>query len=70
MVGEARTFIVRYQKEAKRQPFVFDAVCRWVSANGSSSQECVAGFEITDISQGDIALLMELIEDAPGHGGG
>jgi hypothetical protein len=39
-------------------------MCRWVSANGSSSQECVAGFEITNISQEDIALLMELIEEA------
>jgi len=70
MVGETRTFIVRYQKGERRQPFVFDAMCRWVSSNGNSSGECVAGFEITNISQGDIALLLDLIEDTTGHGGG
>lgn len=70
MVGETRTFIVKYRKGERRKPFVFDAMCRWVSANGGSSREYIAGFEITNISQGDIALLMELIEDATGHDGG
>jgi hypothetical protein len=63
-VGETRALIVRFRRSEEREPFVFNAICRWVSGNRGDSGECVAGFEITDISQEDVAMLRDLIEGA------
>ncbi|MFH1117303.1 MAG: PilZ domain-containing protein [Pseudomonadota bacterium] len=60
-VGESRTFIVRYRPGDKRQPFVFDATCRWTNGYDRDPQKTVAGFEITRISNVDAERLQDIL---------
>jgi hypothetical protein len=60
-IGEERTFVVRYAPGDRRQPFVFEATCRWVNSNVKSPNETVAGFEITSISNLDAERLQDIL---------
>jgi hypothetical protein len=42
--------------------FEFQAVCKWVSMPESAEEQCVAGFEITSISEECLGQLRELIK--------
>ncbi len=60
-VGESRTFIVRYRPGDRRQPFVFDATCRWANGSDRDPRKTVAGFEITRISSVDAERLQDIL---------
>jgi hypothetical protein len=60
-VGECRTFMVRYGPGDRRQPFVFEAECRWVNGSGNDPDKAVAGFEITRISTVDAEHLQDIL---------
>ena len=60
-IGEERTFVVRYAPGDRRQPFVFEATCRWVNTNAQSPNKTVAGFEITSISNLDAERLQDIL---------
>lgn len=60
-IGEERTFVVRFGPGDKRQPFVFDATCRWVNKGTESPHPPVAGFEITSISSLDAERLQNVL---------
>lgn len=59
-VGDVRTFIVRFGPPNKGQPFVFEAICRWVDEE-DDPKKSVAGFEITSISSIDAKALHNLV---------
>jgi hypothetical protein len=60
-VGESRTFVVRYGPGDRRQPFVFEATCRWANGTKLDSNETIAGFEITRISGVDAERLQDIL---------
>jgi hypothetical protein len=60
-VGQSKTLMVRPSRFGKCRPFVFEAVCRWVSGDPRKPETTTAGFEITRISALDSAELKKLI---------
>ncbi len=60
-VGESRTFMVRYGPGDRRQPFVFEATCRWSNGTKLHPNETIAGFEITRISSVDAERLQDIL---------
>jgi hypothetical protein len=59
--GEVKNFIVRSGAFGEGHAFVFKGKCRWVTTEQLSDKECVAGFEITEISSLDSGELRKLI---------
>jgi len=63
MVGQEKTLMVRPLAKDGAIPFVFQAVCRWVSKPEPSEKTWVSGFEITRISSLDSQELHKLVLD-------
>lgn len=59
-VGEIKSLTVDHEKFALINRFSFRARCRWLSPSLSGG-ECIAGFEIIDISPGDFQELQKLV---------
>lgn len=59
-VGESKTLVLQPSGFDDIQPFAFDALCRWVMP-GAALAQSLAGFEITDISEGALGNLRKLI---------
>ena len=60
-VGELKSLVVVPDEFLEAEPFSFEAKCRW-SRMGDEDKICNAGFEITDISEGDYIQLLELLQ--------
>jgi len=60
-VGQGKTLLLQAADFADIHPFAFEAHCRWVKSE-SDPDESVAGFEITDISDGAMQELQKLIQ--------
>ncbi|MBI5249170.1 MAG: PilZ domain-containing protein [Desulfomonile tiedjei] len=59
-VDEIKDFSINHEKFALINPFSFQARCRWMNYDRSSG-ECIAGFEIVDISPDDFLELQKLV---------
>lgn len=59
-VGDVKEFLVRADDYSEIDPFVFQAVCRWAN-RGNGSKDSVAGYEITDISEGSLSQLRSVV---------
>lgn len=62
-VGEIKSLLIRADEFADIYPFVFDAVCRWSTADQAEG-ELIQGFEITNISdtgRQELRKLMRLL---------
>jgi hypothetical protein len=60
-VGQGKTLLLQATDFADIHPFAFEACCRWVKSE-SDPDGSVAGFEITDISDGAMQELQKLIQ--------
>ncbi len=60
-VGDARTFLIRADEFADVFPFAFEAICRWIGNDGDSGAP-LAGFEITNISEGGVSEIQKLVQ--------
>lgn len=58
-VGSTREFMVQADEFADVFPFVFEACCQW---SMTDDDNCVAGFQITTISDGGLAELRRLVD--------
>ena len=58
--GDERTLMIRSDEFVDVYPFVFDATCRW-RETADQTGDVVAGFEITNISDGSRGELRKLI---------
>lgn len=59
-INEIRTFLVLADEFDGIDAFEFEAVCRWVR-NEDNTGECIAGFEITRISEEDLVEFRKVI---------
>ena len=60
-VGQEKTLVLQPTDFADIHPFAFEAHCRWVKSE-TDPDGSVAGFEITDISDGALLELQKLIQ--------
>ena len=60
-VGELKSLVVVPDEFLEVEPFFFEAKCRW-SRMGDQGKIWNAGFEITDISEGNYIQLLELLQ--------
>src|SRR5271157_393721 len=60
-VGELKSLVVVPDEFLEIDPFSFEAKCRWFRM-GDSGKICNAGFEITDIEEGSLIQLQELLQ--------
>jgi len=60
-VDEVKTFMVYHEKFALIKPFLIEARCRWAKREGQNGH-CVAGFEITNMSEKDLEQLRKLVK--------
>ena len=60
-VNEIRTFLVLAEEFQGIEPIEFEAACRWVKKEDNNG-DCVAGFEITRISEEDMVEYRKLID--------
>ena len=60
-VGELKSLVVVPDEFLEVEPFSFEAKCRW-SRMRDQGKICNAGFEITDISEGNYIQLLELLQ--------
>ncbi len=60
LVGDRKSLLIQADDFADVYPFVFEAECRWVRSD-PEIQAVVAGFEITNISDGGLQELRKLI---------
>lgn len=60
-VGETRALMIPADEFFQIEPIVFRAVCRWMKKNESHA-EYVGGFQIVEVSQGDLKQLRKLIQ--------
>jgi len=61
LVGETRVFMIPADQFFQIDPIVFRAVCRWTKQNDQGEQH-VGGFQIIDVSQGNLKELRRLIQ--------
>jgi hypothetical protein len=59
--GDIRTLLVLHDELIMIEPFIFEARCQWVSKK-KPGVDCVAGFQITHISEKDLKELRNLID--------
>jgi hypothetical protein len=60
-IDEKKTLVVLGDEFGEVSPFEFEAVCRWVSRDGTRPFDLI-GFEITRISEWDMTELRKLME--------
>lgn len=60
LMNDVKTFSIHHDKFALIKPFSFEARCCWANQKQSDA-ECVAGFEIIDISPEDLDELQKLV---------
>jgi hypothetical protein len=60
LMDDVKKFSIRHEKFALIRPFSFEARCCWAQQK-QSGKECVAGFEIVDISPEDFDELQKLV---------
>jgi hypothetical protein len=49
-IDETKTLLIRHEKFFLLKPFFFRATCRW-ARSAEAAQDCIAGFEIVEISR-------------------
>jgi hypothetical protein len=60
-VGQTKTFQIPIDMFMQADPLLIVAKCKWVKTMGKKTEYFVAGFEIVDLSQGDIETLRNFI---------
>jgi uncharacterized protein (DUF433 family) len=60
-VDDLKRFVVIPDEFLEIEPFSFEALCRWFRKEGEGDL-CNAGFEITDIDEGSLMQLRELLQ--------
>lgn len=60
LMNDVKRFSIHHEKFALIKPFSFEARCCWANQKQSEA-ECVAGFEIVDISPEDLDELQKLV---------
>jgi hypothetical protein len=61
LVGETRVFMIPADQFFQIEPIVFRAVCRWIKQDQDSMGHA-GGFQIVEVSQGDLRQLRKLIQ--------
>ncbi|MEW6349241.1 MAG: PilZ domain-containing protein [Thermodesulfobacteriota bacterium] len=61
-VGETRSFVMPHEIFPPDEPLAFEAVCRWIEQD-ETDWDCIAGMEITKISEKGATQLRELLDE-------
>ncbi len=59
-VDDVKTFVIPADEFFSVNPFSFEAICRWVR-QGQTTEELIAGFEVTSISETGLEDLKKLL---------
>jgi hypothetical protein len=59
--GDLKSLIIQPDEFADIHPFVIDVICRWFKP-GTEFERCLAGFEITEISEESVHELQNLVQ--------